>query len=375
MRFGIRALAAATVALLLLASGCGSDDPPDTAVADETIEPAETDEASTASEPAEADDSEGSSSDESVLFVDDLGREVVVPASPERVVFANGELAGMVTTLGYAPLALHDSYSSDPEFIESLGGLTPDLAGTTFMDSAELNLEALKALEPDLLIWTNWLEPDQYDVISEEIAPIVALDPRTNGTNAYAAGEDEGETYSKQRKVAELVGVAGALDEQIDQYETQVEDVRTRHGEIVDELEFTLIDIYGDGLAWMYGNPVLAYGQVLSDLGIEMSTTMRDEVEGPDAEYYLQTSVSAETLTDFAADLLIVLMEDPSQPIDEVDGGVDAILAATEAGAAGQILVGDNVGWTLHSLQANVFVLEEIDRFLTENEVSNIGDF
>lgn len=386
MTLGIRARAFAVVAgVLLLAAACGgSDSEADStssgsassaATAEEPAETSEPTEVEDDSAPAD-DDTEEPAAAETTVFVDDLGREVEVPTKPERVVFANGEVAGMATTLGYAPLAMHDAYSSDPDFLQSLGGSTPDLSQTTFLDSAELNIEALKALEPDLLIWTTWLEPDMYDVITEEVGPIVALDPRTNGTNAYVPGEDRGETYSKQRKVADLVGLSETLDEQIAQYEAQVDDVRERHGELIDELEYTMFDIYGDGVAWLYGNPVMAYGQVFSDLGLDRSAAMTAEVESPDAEFYLQTSVSAERVTDYAADLIFVLVEDPSsQSIADVDGGIDALLSATDAGEAGQIFVGDQIGWTLHSVQANVFLLGEIDRILSENEIVNVGDY
>lgn len=371
-------LLAIVSALLLMAAACGSDDDDE---ADATVgEPSSAASASTettavASDPGST-DLVGDEVAETRVFVDDLGREVEVPVNPERVIFANGELAGMVTTLGYEPLALHDSYGSDIELLRSFGGLTPGLDRTVFLDSAELNLEALKALEPDLLIWTNWLDVDMYEVITEEIAPVVALDPRTNGTNAYAPGEDQGETYSKQRKVADLVGVSDALDEQIAEYEAQIDAVRERHGELIDQLEWTMLDIYGDGLAWLYGNPVLAYGQVFGDLGLDRSTAMTDEVESPDAEYYLQTSISAERVVDFGADLVFVLVEDPSsQSVADVDSGIDALLSSTGAGAAGQVFVGDQLGWTLHSVQANVAVLDEIDQILSQNEIVNVGDF
>lgn len=386
MTLGTRARTIAVAAgVLLLAAACGgSDSELDSASSGSASSAATAEEPTETGEPAEVEDSSavaGDATDEPVaaettMFVDDLGREVEVPANPERVVFANGEIASMATTLGYAPLALHDTYGGDIEMLESMGGLTTDLGETTFLDSAELNLEALKALEPDLLIWTTWLEPEMYEVMAEEIAPVVALDPRTNGTNAYVAGEDQGATYSKQRKVAELVGLSAALDDEIEQYEAQIDDVRERHGELIDQLEWTMFDIYGDGLAWLYGNPVYAYDQVLSDLGFDRSAAMTEEVESPDAEYYLQTSVSAERVTDFAADLIFVLVEDPStQSVADVDDGIDALLSSTDAGEAGQIFMGDQLSWSQHSVRAYVLFLDEIDRILSENEIVNVGDY
>ncbi|MEM9041782.1 MAG: helix-turn-helix domain-containing protein [Actinomycetota bacterium] len=380
------------LAAALIVAACGSDDESsaedatgDTAPESTTNAVEAPDSTAPASSGSVEDDAASSATEaggqepvaaETTVFVDDLGREVEIPANPERVVFANGELAGMVTTLGFSPLAFHDSYSTSPEFLQSLGGATPDLDDAVFLDSAELNLEALKALEPDLLIWTPWLEAEDYQVITDEIAPIVALDARANGTDAYTPGSDRGEQYSKQRKVAELVGVADALDGQIAEYEAQIADVRDRHGELIDELEWTMLDIYGDGLAWMYGQPAFTLNEVTSDIGLEASTAMAQEVQSPDNATYLYAEISAERVPEFAADLIFVLVEDPAtQSVADVDSGIDALLASTDAGEAGQVLVGDQIGWTLHNVQANVALLNQIDQFLTENDVANVGDF
>ncbi|MEM9515612.1 MAG: ABC transporter substrate-binding protein [Actinomycetota bacterium] len=361
---------AAAGALLLISAACGTDDATsDGSPSDSDPQPVSTTAeapGTTLGEPPAV---------ETKVFVDDLGREVEVPVNPQRVVFANGELAGMATTLGYQPLALHDSYSSSEESLQALGGLTPDLGQTTFLNSEELNLEALKALEPDLLIWTPWLEPGDYDVIADEIAPVVALEARANGTDAYTPGEDQGEQYSKQRKVAELVGVADALDGQIAAYESQVDDVRERHGDLIDQLEWTMLDLYGDGLAWMYGQPAMTLNEVTVDIGLDPSTAMTEALQSPDNETYLYASISAERVPEFAADLVIVLVEDPTQSVADIDSGIDTLLSSTDAGAAGQVLVGDQLGWLTHNVQANMSVLEEIDAFLSEQGIANVGDF
>ncbi|MEM9714791.1 MAG: helix-turn-helix domain-containing protein, partial [Actinomycetota bacterium] len=123
-------------AALLVFAACGSDDDGGGAAGASGSEPSATTTApsTTESEPMTTDPpttSEAAAADsETQIFVDDLGREVEIPAEPQRVIFQGTEHASHVTTLGFVPLAVASSYTGDaPGELEGIGGVTVDLSG------------------------------------------------------------------------------------------------------------------------------------------------------------------------------------------------------------------------------------------------------
>jgi iron complex transport system substrate-binding protein len=105
--------------------------------------------------------------------------ETTIPAEPMRIVTLGWSAQDTVLALGKVPVAVPtNSYGGDDsggflpwtlEAVEALGGPTPEL-----LSEAEPPIEAIAALQPDLILAPySGLTEDQYAVLSG-IAPVVA---------------------------------------------------------------------------------------------------------------------------------------------------------------------------------------------------------
>ena len=122
----------------------------------------------------------GSSSAERVVATDQ--GDVTVPTDPQRVVVLNHALAGYLYALDVPVLATVPEVTDDPEpAFSPLWAQEAEADGTELLEwSADgFNLEAILALEPDLIVGGGWGFPlkqatDVYDGLSQ-IAPTVLV--------------------------------------------------------------------------------------------------------------------------------------------------------------------------------------------------------
>ncbi|WP_251151030.1 ABC transporter substrate-binding protein [Cellulosimicrobium sp. Marseille-Q4280] len=161
-RATLRAAALTTAAVLALGACSTSTDP-----------------GATATDDAAPDTSTSEAADR--VVVTDQG-EVTVPADPQRVVVLNHALAGYLYTLDVPVLATVPEVTDDPDpAFSPFWAEEAEVDGTELMDwSADgYNLEAILALEPDLIVGGGWGFPlkqatDVYDGLSQ-IAPTVLV--------------------------------------------------------------------------------------------------------------------------------------------------------------------------------------------------------
>jgi iron complex transport system substrate-binding protein len=178
-------LVAALVAVALAASGCGDDDDPvasdpeATAPASEALAPA-----------ADATTGGGWS------YVDGSGTETVLDAVPVRIV-AHGRAASALIPLGIRPVGIYADSAVD----DDLGLRDLDLTGIEIVGEewGVINLEAVAALEPDLIVSEWWPVEEAYS----------GLEAETGGAN------------DQLRSLAPVVGVAqgSSIVTMIDDYE------------------------------------------------------------------------------------------------------------------------------------------------------------
>lgn len=102
---------------------------------------------------------------------DDLGRSVVLPKSPERIVSLSPAATEILFAIGAGPKVVagteYDTFPEEAKKLPRIGGFTPQ----------SINLEAILAHKPDLVI-----AAPQKDVIAalEQLGiPVVALDPKS----------------------------------------------------------------------------------------------------------------------------------------------------------------------------------------------------
>lgn len=111
----------------------------------------------------------GSAGVEARVVTDILGNEVTVPADPQRVVVLDVNLLGLALALGIKPVAA-SRYGTAEAFPAILG---TDTEGIIPLGKNEtLDVEAVIALRPDLIVMTYYGDPTTYDLV-KQIAPTV----------------------------------------------------------------------------------------------------------------------------------------------------------------------------------------------------------
>lgn len=135
-------------------------------------------------------------------FTDDLGRDVEVPDHPTRIIsLYDVDVTIPLIELGVFPIASHGRIGLDgTPYLRSsrlLTGVDFDNCDIRYIGSTEIDLEAITALAPDLIITA----PGRASAIEplQAIAPTVSLDAaRLGGPHVY-------------QKLAELTGRQDAL--------------------------------------------------------------------------------------------------------------------------------------------------------------------
>lgn len=135
-------------------------------------------------------------------FTDDLGRVVNVPLHPQRIVSLHDlDITIPLIELGVPPVASHGRTRPDgSHFLRSgvlLTGVDFDNSAMTYIGTADIDIEAIVAAKPDLII----TEPSRNTPIEqlEKIAPTVSIDHLDGGAP---------EIY---RKLAQLTGTQHRL--------------------------------------------------------------------------------------------------------------------------------------------------------------------
>jgi iron complex transport system substrate-binding protein len=112
-------------------------------------------------------------------FTDDLGRTVTVPLHPQRIVSMHDlDITIPLIELGVPPVASHGRTRPDgSHYLRSsaqLTGVDFDNSDIRFIGTADIDLEAVAAAKPDLII----TEPSRHVSVEqlEKIAPTVSID-------------------------------------------------------------------------------------------------------------------------------------------------------------------------------------------------------
>lgn len=178
-------LSLAATLLLATLAGCGSE-PPEVEAGGPPLE---------ASFPA--------------VVTDDAGREVTIDAKPERIV-------------SLAP--------ANTEIVAALDGVERLVGVTTFCDyPAEVsgivkvgdfmqpNIEAIAALDPDLVLVTTGVQAEVLGQLEALGAAVVAVDPQTIDA-----------LYNSIRVVGAAIGTSPAAEDLVNSMEVQIEDIAQR---------------------------------------------------------------------------------------------------------------------------------------------------
>lgn len=218
-------------------------------------------------------------------FTDDLGRVVQVPAHPKRIVSMHDlDITIPLIELGAPPVASHGRTRPDgSHYLRSsaqLTGVDFDNSDIKFIGTADIDLEAVAAAKPDLII----TEPNRNVPIEQlaKIAPTVSIDHLL------------GSAPRIYRKLAQLTGTEARLAILDRRYQAQIQQLK----QTVDTQKITVSVIQANNGKITVHHSYHALGRVLRDAGFRFPALIE---RIPDGE---RIDVSAEQLPDLDADFV-----------------------------------------------------------------------
>lgn len=235
-------------------------------------------------------------------FTDDLGRVVQVPVHPQRIVSMHDlDITIPLIELGVAPVASHGRTRPDgSHYLRSsaqLTGIDFDNSDIQFIGTADIDLEAVAAAKPDLII----TEPNRNVPIEQlaKIAPTVSIDhllgsaPRIYG------------------KLAQLTGTEAKLAVLDHRYQAQIQQLKRTIQ--TDKISVSVIQANNGKVTVHHSYHSL--GRVLRDAGFRFPPLIE---RIPDGE---RMDVSAEQLPDLDADFLFATWRSDTggKPQDELN--------------------------------------------------------
>lgn len=154
---------------------------------------------------------------DSQTFTDDLGRTVSVPLHPQRIVSMHDlDITIPLIELGVPPVASHGRTRPDgSHYLRSsaqLTGVDFDNSEIRFIGTADIDLEAVAAAKPDLII----TEPSRHVSVEQlaKIAPTVSIDHL------------QGSAPRIYRKLAQLTGSQARLAVLERRYQEQIKQLK-----------------------------------------------------------------------------------------------------------------------------------------------------
>lgn len=241
-------------------------------------------------------------------FTDDLGRVVTVPAHPQRIVSLHDlDITIPLLELGVPPVASHGRTRADGSHFLRAGALLTgvDFENSTirFIGTADIDIEAVVAMKPDLII----TEPNRNTPVEqlEKIAPTVSIDHLDGGAP---------QIYSK---LARLTGTQARLAILERRYQTQIRQLK----QVVDTRNITVSVLQANQGKINALHTYHSLGRVLRDAGFRFPPLIDAIPEGG------RIDVSAERLPELDADYVFATWraDTGGKPQDELDA-MNAVL-------------------------------------------------
>lgn len=238
---------------------------------------------------------------DSQTFTDDLGRTVTVPLHPQRIVSMHDlDITIPLIELGVPPVASHGRTRPDgSHYLRSsaqLTGVDFDNSEIRFIGTADIDLEAVAAAKPDLII----TEPSRHVSVEQlaKIAPTVSIDHL------------QGSAPRIYRKLAQLTGSQARLAVLERRYQEQIKQLKAT----VDPQQYRVSVIQANNGKVTVHHSYHALGQVLRDAGFRFPPLI-DKI--PDGQ---RIDVSAEQLPELDADFVFATWRSDTggKPQDEL---------------------------------------------------------
>jgi len=241
-------------------------------------------------------------------FTDDLGRVVEVPRHPQRIVSLHDlDITIPLIELGVPPVASHGRTRPDgSHFIRSgalLTGIDFDNSSIKFIGTADIDIEAIVAAKPDLII----TQPGRGTPIEqlEKIAPTVSIDHLDGGAPQI------------YRKLAQLTGTEARYAILERRYQEEIAQIKR----MIDTQHISVAVIQANQGKINALHTYHSLGRVLRDAGFKFPPLIDSIPEGK------RIDVSAERLPEMDADFVFTTWRGDTggKPQDEM-AAMDAVL-------------------------------------------------
>ncbi len=220
------------------------------------------------SSPGETEPSASGGGVATVTVQSQVGGAVEVPVNPERVVVLDSTMVETLAALDVPPgvvagVVKDGLQELTPQYAGEGSDQVADVAGAEW---GQVDLEAIEALDPDLIIAGWRFSTEGIDGITELGAPVIELSPAMhNADSLRESTETLGEIFDKEDEAAELVAdfddAAGAAKSAIDGENGIVvmstggalfgsgPGAESRHGIFYDTFGLTINDALGQAVA------------------------------------------------------------------------------------------------------------------------------
>lgn len=241
-------------------------------------------------------------------FTDDLGRVVKVPLHPQRIVSLHDlDITIPLIELGVPPVASHGRTRPDgSHFIRSsalLTGIDFDNSSIKFIGTADIDIEAIVAAKPDLII----TQPGRGTPIEqlEKIAPTVSIDHLDGGAPQI------------YRKLAQLTGTEARYAILERRYQEEIAQIKR----IIDTQHISVAVIQANQGKINALHTYHSLGRVLRDAGFKFPPLIDSIPEGK------RIDISAERLPEMDADFVFTTWRGDTggKPQDEM-AAMDTVL-------------------------------------------------
>ena len=242
-------------------------------------------------------EAEAEAEDAAWAFRDDADEEISLDASPERIVMFEDVAASMID-LDVEPAGIH--YINGVDGNRLFEDVDLDGVETVGTECEKLNVEALAALEPDLIVYMLWgeetfcLTPEQVE-LAEDVAPVLKI---------QAVGESNA-IRDRYIELAEALGADLDSAEQVEKRErfeaaeTRLEAAVAARPEI-SVIPMSLAPDYA-GIAEPSAYPDLI--TLRDDFGVRFTGPF--DPAAPSTDTYWE-EMSAETIAEFRGDVIMM---------------------------------------------------------------------
>ncbi|WP_203288777.1 iron-siderophore ABC transporter substrate-binding protein [Metabacillus sp. cB07] len=276
-----------------------------------------------------------------------------VKGKPEKVVILTNEGTEALLALGVTPVGAVKSWIGDPWYDHIAGDMKDvEVVG----DESALNVEAIAALKPDLIIGNKLRQEDQYEKLSK-IAPTVFSETLKGqwqeNFKFYAKALDREEEGKKV----------------LADYDARIAELKEKGGEKLNQ-DVSVVRFMA-GATRIYNKDSFS-GVILEQLGFTKPANL-EKVFSDNPEDLFAREVTKELIPEMDGDLLFYFTYDPAESKADADKQVEEWtndplwknLNAVKEGKAYQ--VSDAIWNTSGGVKSANLVLDDIEKLVLEN--------